>query len=147
VLRFANIVGARATHGVVVDFIRKLRRNAAELEVLGDGRQTKSYLHVKDLVDAVFVVLNKFDENKNVEIYNVGSPDQISVKRIAKIVCEEMGINKPVFKFKNSLKDGRGWKGDVKTMRLSIKKLTDLGWKPSLKSEDAIRLSCNELLR
>jgi len=144
-LRFANIVGARATHGVVVDFIRKLRRNAAELEILGDGRQIKSYLNVKDLMNAVFVVLNKFDESKVVEIYNVGSPDEISVKRIAEIVCEEVGVNEPVFRFNNSLKDGRGWKGDVKTMQLSIRKLTGLGWKPCLNSEEAIRLSCNEL--
>ena len=147
VLRLANIVGARATHGVVIDFIRKLRQNPRELEILGDGRQTKSYLHVKDLIDAVFVVLDKFGESKIAEIYNVGSPDQISVKRIAEIVCEEMGINKPVFRFNDSLKDGRGWKGDVKTMQLSIKKLVDLGWKPSLNSKEAIRLSCNELLK
>lgn len=147
ILRFANIVGSRATHGVVIDFINKLRRNPAELEILGDGKQTKSYLHVKDLIDAVFVVLENFDENRNVEIYNVGSPDQVNVIRIAEIVCEEMGINKPVFKFKISVKDGRGWKGDVKTMQLSIRKLMSLGWKPSLKSEQAIRLSCNELLK
>jgi len=146
-LRFANIVGSRATHGVVIDFINKLRQNPMELEILGDGKQTKSYLHVKDLIDAVFVVLENFNENNIVGIYNVGSPDQVNVIRIAEIVCEEMGINKPVFKFNISVKDGRGWKGDVKTMQLSIGKLMGLGWKPSLESEDAIRLSCNELLK
>jgi len=147
ILRFANIVGSRSNHGVVIDFVKKLRRNPAELEILGDGSQKKSYLHVKDLVNAFFVVLNGFHErNGMVEAYNVGSSDQVDVLRIAEVVCEEMRISKPRFRFNNAVEGGRGWKGDVKTMQLSIKKLLDLGWKPIYGSEDAIRLSCRELL-
>jgi UDP-glucose 4-epimerase len=132
---------------VVIDFVKKLRRNPAELEILGDGSQKKSYLHVKDLVNAFFVVLNGFHErNEIVEAYNVGSSDQVDVLRIAEIVCEEMRIAKPRFRFNSAVEGGRGWKGDVKTMQLSIKKLLDLGWKPVYRSEDAIRLSCRELL-
>src|SRR4030066_1016370 len=147
ILRFANIVGSRSNHGVVIDFVRKLRQNPDELEILGDGTQKKSYLHVKDLVNAFFVVLNRFNErNGIIEAYNVGSSDQVDVQRIAEVVCEEMRIARPKFKFNNTVEGGRGWKGDVKMMQLSIKKLMDLGGKPVYLSEDAIRTSCRELL-
>jgi len=146
-LRFANIVGSRSNHGVVVDFVRKLRQDSSELEILGDGTQRKSYLHVRDLVDAFFVVLGGLRKGGFVEAYNVGSLDQVDVVRIAQIVCEEMEIDKPRFRFNKAVKDGRGWKGDVKMMQLSIQKLLDLGWKPTLSSEEAIRLCCSELLK
>jgi UDP-glucose 4-epimerase len=145
ILRFANIVGLRTTHGVIVDFIEKLRRNPSELEVLGDGKQRKSYLHVKDLVSAIFKVMNNMDKSK-LEVYNVGSNDQVDVVRIASIVCEEMGIIRPKLRFNRCLKDGRGWKGDVKTMWLSTRKLQAVGWEPTLNSENTIRQSCHELL-
>jgi UDP-glucose 4-epimerase len=144
-LRFANVVGARAKHGVIVDFIRKLRQNAEELEILGDGKQKKSYLHVKDLVSAFFAVLPCLERTGGVEAFNVGSLDWVDVKRIAEIVCEEMGV-KPKFRFNNVLGDGRGWKGDVKTMQLSVEKIMGLGWKPKLTSEEAVRQSCIEIL-
>lgn len=144
-LRFANIVGSRATHGVVVDFIRKLKDNPLELEILGDGKQKKSYLHVKDLVGAFFAVFNDIDTNKYIEVYNVGSRDQVEVKRIAEIVSEEMRIARPKFVFRKASEDGRGWKGDVKAMQLSIGKIMGLGWQPSLCSEEAIRMCCSEL--
>ena len=144
-LRFANVVGARAKHGVIVDFIGKLKQNAEELEILGDGKQKKSYLHVKDLVNAFFAVLPCLEKAGCIEAFNVGSLDWVDVKRIAEIVCEEMDVN-PRFRFNDVLGDGRGWKGDVKAMRLSVEKLMSLGWKPSLNSEEAIRLGCRELL-
>jgi len=129
VFRLANIVGKRSTHGIVVDFIRKLRKNSEDLEVLGDGNQSKSYLHVKDLIDAIFLALKCFlDEKKTIEVYNVGSLDKVDVKRIAEIVCEEMGIHDVRFRFNDVLGDGRGWMGDVKTMLLSADKLLSLGW-------------------
>jgi UDP-glucose 4-epimerase len=146
-LRFANIIGARAEHGVVVDFVRKLKHNPEELEILGDGTQKKSYLHVKDLVSAFFAVLDHSGKNGMAQVFNVGSSDQVDVMCIAEIVCEEMGIRNPRFRFNNVLGDGRGWKGDVKTMHLSVERLKSLGWKPTLTSEEAIRLSCKELLR
>ena len=111
ILRFANIVGSRATHGVVMDFIRKLRQNPEELEILGDGKQEKSYLHVKDLISAIFVVLNSLDEKEVVEVYNIGSLDQVNVKRIAEIVCEEMGLQNVEFGLTGGVDCGRGWRG------------------------------------
>lgn len=145
-LRFANVVGARAKHGVIVDFIKKLRQNPVELEILGDGTQKKSYLHVNDLISAFFAVLPCLEKAGKVEVFNVGSLDWVDVKRIANIVCEEAKV-KPKFRFNDALGDGRGWKGDVKTMRLSVEKLMSLGWKPSLNSEEAIRLGCKEILQ
>ena len=145
-LRFANVVGLRSNHGVIVDFIHKLTKNPKELEILGDGNQAKSYLHIKDLISALFVVFDNVGQSGSVEAYNVGSLDQISVKLIAQLVCEEMHLEKPEFKFNNLLGDGRGWKGDVKIMQLSVEKLMKLGWTPSMQSEDAVRLCCKEML-
>ena len=145
-LRFANIVGSRARHGVVVDFVRKLREKPGELRVLGDGSQCKSYLHVSDLVDAFFAVMKSFGKSGRVEAYNVGSLDKVSVVRIAEIVCEELSLARPRFRFDASVEGGRGWKGDVKTMLLSVDKLLGLGWRPRLNSEEAVRRSCRELL-
>ena len=147
IFRLANIVGGRLTHGVIVDFIRKLRENPKELEILGDGNQTKSYLHIKDAFDAIFLALESFLKNeKTIEVYNVGSVDQVNIKRIAEIVGDEMGFRSLKLKFTGGIDGGRGWRGDVKAMLLSVDKLLALGWKPSLKSEEAIRLSCRELL-
>jgi len=145
--RFANVVGSRSNHGVVVDFVRKLRKSPGELEILGDGTQSKSYMHVKDLVDASFAVLNGFGKGGFVEVYNVGSLDQVDVKRIAEIVTEEMGLQNVEFRFTGGVDGGRGWRGDVKTMLLSVDKLLNLGWRPKLNSEEAVRQSCRELLK
>jgi UDP-glucose 4-epimerase len=136
-LRFANIVGPRAAHGVIVDFVRKLGENPRELEILGDGKQCKSYLHVSDLVGAFFAVMKSFGRAGSVEAYNVGSRDKVSVVRIAEVVCEEMGIAEPRIRLLDSVEGGRGWKGDVKMMLLSIDKLRGLGWEPVMNSEEA----------
>lgn len=145
IFRLANIVGGRTTHGVIADFVQKLRYDTDELEVLGDGTQTKSYLHVEDLVDAVLFALDNFLHKKNsVDVYNVGSPDKINVKRIAEIVVEEMRLRNVKLEFTGGVDGGRGWKGDVKTMQLSIRKMATLGWKPRYCSEVAVRKSCRE---
>jgi len=147
ILRFANVVGPRATIGVVVDFIRKLQEDHSHLEILGDGTQKKSYLYSDDCMDAIFCSLNRFLKGKEkVDIYNVGSPDQVSVTRIAQIVAEEMGIPEPKYVFTGGVDNGRGWKGDVKNMHLSIEKLRRIGWKPRYNSEEAVRMTTRILL-
>jgi len=147
VLRFANIVGPRATIGVIIDFIRKLKQNSGSLEILGDGTQKKSYLYIDDCLDAIFFALNGFLKGKEkVSVYNIGSTDQVAVKRIAQIVAEEMGIPPPKLVFTGGVDGGRGWKGDVKTMHLSIEKLLKAGWKPKFNSEEAVRLTARKLL-
>ncbi|MFQ6052312.1 MAG: NAD-dependent epimerase/dehydratase family protein [Candidatus Hydrothermarchaeota archaeon] len=143
IFRFANVVGERGTHGVIVDFIDKLRKNPRELEILGDGTQTKSYIHIKDCVDAILFGVEKARER--VEIYNIGSEDQITVKEIAEIVCNEMGLKNVRFKYTGGF-EGRGWKGDVKLMLLDIKKIKERGWKPKFNSREAIRDAVRSLL-
>lgn len=148
VLRFANVAGSRTTHGVVVDFIRKLRVNPNALEILGDGTQKKSYLYIEDCIDSVLKTTHDFLESKQiVEICNIGASDQLSVKRIAEIVVREMGLRNVRFTYTGGVDGGRGWFGDVKNMNLSVEKLLRRGWTPKYNSEQAIRLSTRALLR
>lgn len=140
ILRFANIVGPRQTHGVIVDFIRKLRSDPSMLEILGDGTQKKSYLHVKDLIAGMDKALKYLRHSgRRYEVYNIGNIDWISVKEIADLVVEEMGLAGVEYVYKPATPDGRGWAGDVKFMLLDVKKLMSLGWYPSLPSRDALR--------
>ncbi|MHA1594173.1 MAG: NAD-dependent epimerase/dehydratase family protein [Candidatus Baldrarchaeia archaeon] len=147
ILRYANIIGARSTHGVIVDFIRKLRHNPKELEILGDGTQRKSYLHVSDAVDATLHALDVFVEGSlPCDVYNIGSEDWISVREIADIIVEEIGLENVKYVYKPMTADGRGWPGDVKFMLLDISKIKGTGWKPRLNSRDAVRKTVRELL-
>jgi UDP-glucose 4-epimerase len=141
IFRLANIVGSRSTHGVVWDFIDKLRRNPDELEILGDGNQKKSYLYIDDCIEAMLVSTEKCSQER-VNMYNVGSEDWITVKEIAEIVCEEMRLN-PNFRFTGGK---RGWEGDVPLMLLDVSKLKKLGWRPKYKSRDAIKLQVHSNL-
>jgi len=146
-LRLGNVVGARAQHGVIADMIRKLKRDSNVLEILGDGTQKKSYIHVSDCVQATLFAIEKFIPTKSTfDAYNVSSPDQIDVKRIAEIVIEEMGLSDVGLKFTGGVDGGRGWLGDVKIMQLSIEKLKRLGWKAALNSEEAVRRATQEML-
>jgi len=148
ILRLANIVGPGANHGVIPDFIRKLQTNPNRLEVLGDGNQKKSYLHIDDCIDAMFHVTKTFLENKHkVDIYNIGSSDQITVKNIAKIIIEEMRLTDVDILFTGGVDGGRGWKGDIKNMHLSTEKLAKTRWNPKHNSEQAIRLATRSLLK
>jgi UDP-glucose 4-epimerase len=144
IYRLANIVGPRSRHGVIFDFVEKLRRSPEQLEILGDGTQTKSYLHVKDCIDAILLGLDK--SSAQVEIFNVGSEDQVDVKTVAQIVIEEMGLEGVKLVFTGGVDGGRGWKGDVKNMLLDITKLKTLGWKPRLNSRQAVREAAKSLL-
>lgn len=147
VFRLANIVGSRSTHGVIVDFINRLQKNPRELVILGDGTQNKSYLHIKDLVDATFVAFRSFLGNETpVEVYNVGSLDQVDVRRIAEAVTDEMSLKGVRFRFTGGVEGGRGWRGDVKAMLLSTNRLLGLGWRPRFSSQEAVHISCHKLL-
>jgi len=147
ILRLGNCVGERSGHGVIADFIKKLRADPTQLEVLGDGTQTKSYIHVSDFVKGAFIALEAFlRSDRRVDVYNLSSPDQVSVKRIAQIVIEESGLRNVKMKFTGGVDGGRGWFGDVKVMHLSVEKLQNQGWQPKFNSEQAIRLAAKELL-
>jgi len=139
IYRFANVIGERSNHGVIYDFINKLRKNPEELEILGDGNQTKSYIYIDDCIEAMLYGLKT---NEKVNIFNIGSEDQITVKEIAEIVSEEMGLN-PEFKFTGGK---RGWKGDVPLMLLSTERLKGLGWRPKYTSKEAVRKTAKALV-
>ncbi|MFZ0965353.1 MAG: SDR family NAD(P)-dependent oxidoreductase [Candidatus Bathyarchaeia archaeon] len=143
-LRFANIIGPKSKHGVIPDFINKLRKNEKELKILGDGTQCKSYLYIDDCVNAILTACEK--SNRQVEIFNVGSEDWVNVSRIAEIVVEEMSLKNVKFRFTSEVDEGRGWKGDVKKMLLDISRLKALGWKPKYKSEEAVRIATKHIL-
>jgi UDP-glucose 4-epimerase len=148
IVRFANIVGSRSRHGVIVDFIRKLRQDSRRLEILGDGTQKKSYMHIDDCVGAFVHLADRFLKSiERVEIFNIGTDDQVDVGKIASIVAEEMKLSGVKFAYTGGVDGGRGWLGDVKVMHLSIKKLLGSRWKPRCGSEEAVRLATRELLR
>lgn len=140
IFRFANIIGDRGTHGIIVDFINKLKKDNSQLEILGDGRQSKSYLHVRECVDAMMFVVNKGNDQSN--IFNIGSEDTISATRIGEIVAAQMGLD-PKFVYTGG---SQGWKGDVPKMMLSIEKLKELGWNPEMGSEENVRETVKALL-
>jgi UDP-glucose 4-epimerase len=142
IYRFANIVGDRGTHGVIFDFIRKLRTDPEKLTILGDGRQSKSYLHISDCVEAMLFVVENAREQVNV--YNIGSDDRFDVTGIARVVAGEMGLKDVAFEYTGG---DRGWKGDVPFMALSIGKIKALGWKPAHDSEASVRLCVKQLLK
>jgi UDP-glucose 4-epimerase len=144
ILRFANIIGLKSQHGVIPDFINKLRKNEKELEILGDGTQRKSYLYIDNCVDAILTACEK--GSSQVEILNVGSEDWVNVSRIAEIVVEEMSLKNVKFRFTGGVDEGRGWKGDVKKMLMDISRLKALGWKPKYKSEEAVRIATKHIL-
>lgn len=147
ILRYANIIGPRSTHGVIIDFINKLKKNSQELEILGDGTQRKSYLHVEDAVDATLHLLNYFiSTSEEYDIFNVGNDDWISVVEIANIIVEELGLKNVRYRYKPATPDGRGWLGDVKLMLLDISKLKSTGWKPKLSSREAVRKTVRQIL-
>jgi UDP-glucose 4-epimerase len=143
--RLANIIGPRSKHGVIYDFIEKLRFNPYELEILGDGTQAKSYLYVDDCVEAILFGFMK--SSHRVEVYNLGSEDQINVNSIAQIVVEEMGLKNVTFHYTGGVDGGRGWKGDVKYMLLEVDRLKTLGWRPKLSSVEAVMKTVKGMLR
>lgn len=144
IYRLANIVGPRSRHGVICDFIQKLRKNPRELEVLGDGTQSKSYLYISDCIEAMLLGFEK--SKTQVEIYNIGSEDMVDVKTIAQIVIDEMGLKNVELIFTGGVDGGRGWIGDVKNMLLDISKLKSIGWKPKLNSKQAVKETTRHLI-
>ena len=141
IFRFANIVGPRSTHGIIVDFINKLRNNPKSLEILGDGQQRKSYHHVYDCVDAILFAVENSREMAN--IFNIGSNDTINSTRIGEIVVKEMGLKDVTFSYTGGK---RGWKGDVPRMLLSIDKLQELGWEPAHSSQSSVVAATRNVL-
>jgi UDP-glucose 4-epimerase len=141
VLRPANIIGPRATHGVIYDFINKLKANPKTLSVYGDGRQSKSYLYVDDVISAIDLVWTKAREPINV--FNVSSDTYITVQEIAEIVIDAMGLTGTEIVYSGG---DRGWKGDVPVVRLDTARIEALGWKTRFTSREAVQRTVADIL-
>ncbi len=140
--RFANVVGPKQTHGVGYDFLRKLKENPNYLEVLGNGTQTKSYIYVTDVVDAV---LHANEHSKSdYDVYNVSTLDYVTVKEIARLAIKASGLKEDLVKINYGSSD-RGWKADVPKIFLDSKKLRSLGWSSSFTSREALSMSLDSM--
>ena len=139
--RFANIVGPRGTHGVIYDFIHKLKADPSRLEVLGNGLQEKSYMSAHDCVQAMVHLID--NTGADVNLYNLGTGDTCSVRKIAEIVIEESGFEGVSIDYTGG---DRGWAGDVPKTSLNVDNLFDTGFRPEMMSEDAIRHTANALI-
>ena len=142
IFRFANVIGRRSNHGVIFDFIKRLKSNPKELEILGDGTQTKSYVYIDDCIEGMLFGEEKAEND--FEVFNLGSEDKINVREIADLVIDDLELKDVRRRFTGGY-EGRGWKGDVKFMQLSIDKIKKLGWKPTYNSEEAVKKTVSEL--
>jgi UDP-glucose 4-epimerase len=134
--RFANVVGPRQTHGVTYDFVRKLMDNPAELPILGDGRQSKSYIHVDDVIGAMFLLEER--GFSGFDVFNAGTLDYLTVTDIADMVVERLGLSDVRYAYSGG---NRGWRGDVPVVRFDTSKIRALGWSNRLTSREAIAAS------
>ena len=141
IFRFPNVVGSRATHGAIYDFVQKLKANPAELEVLGDGTQEKPYFHVADLVEAMLFITDHAAEPLN--YFNIGTADSVtSVRAIAETVVRRMAPGAAIRYTGGS----KGWVGDVPRFNYCIDKLRKLGWAPKLTSDQAMQRAVEEIV-
>jgi|TARA_B110000444_G_scaffold261217_1_gene311874 UDP-glucose 4-epimerase len=148
VLRFANVVGPNQTHGVGYDFLRNLYNSPSSLKILGDGTQTKSYIHISDVLQAInLMLLQLFDNNndKKYDVYNVATGDYITVNKIADITCSILELNSDNVSYEYTGGD-RGWKGDVPKIKFDCSKIYKIGWKSKMNSSEAIKNSLLSML-
>lgn len=141
VFRFANVVGPRQTHGVVYDFVRRLAKDPTRLKILGDGTQSKPYIHVEDVLEAFDLLEQR--QSSGYEIFNVATDDFLTVREVADIVCERMGATGVRYEFTGGK---RGWKADVPVYRLDAGKIRRLGWRPQRNSREAVAAAADAIL-
>jgi UDP-glucose 4-epimerase len=139
--RFGNVVGARMGHGVIFDFIQKLKRNPKELEILGDGNQEKNYFLVEDCIDGMLFAYQ--NTNKPYDVFTLGCNSTVKVRVIGRIVAEEMGLKDVKYRFTGGK---RGWPGDAPYVIFDTSKMERLGWKVKYTSEEAVRIAAKRLL-
>ena len=144
IYRFGNVVGPKPTHGVIYDFVRRLLADPTRLTVLGDGTQAKPYIYVEDCLDGMeFGVANA---REHVNVYNLSVEDQTSVRQITDWTIETMGIDRASIDVQYG-EGPRGWRGDVPQVKLDTRRMTALGWKPTLSSHEAVRKTIEDVVR
>jgi UDP-glucose 4-epimerase len=144
VFRFGNVVGSRQTHGVALDFARKLLNDPTRLDILGDGNQSKSYIHVFDVLSAVLTANER--TTKRFEAYNVATGDYITVREIAELAVTSLGLDPATVRFEFA-GGTRGWKGDVPIVRLNTARIRSLGWECQRTSQQALEEALHTLIR
>jgi len=143
VFRFGNVIGARQTHGVGYDFVHKLREDPTKLTILGDGAQSKSYIHVTDVLAAVLLAHQRVEQP--FAVFNVATGDYATVRDIADITVEALGLDPAAVTYEFT--GGRGgWKGDVPIVRLNTDRIQSLGWRCQLRAHAALRRAADELV-
>lgn len=142
IFRFGNVVGGQMWHGVIYDFIQKLKNNPSELEILGNGLQEKNYFMIEDCLDGMFHAFN--NSRSQYDVYNLGCESYITVTRIAEVVVEEMGLKNVKFRYTGGK---RGWPGDATTVHFNIDKMKKLGWNTRFTSEGAVREAAKRLIK
>ena len=141
IFRFPNVIGPRLTHGVVYDFVKKLRNNPKELEILGNGTQGKPYIYVTDLVNAIVKLTEQFEPG--LDVFNISVMSEgTSVTHIAEIVVDVLGLSDVEFRYTGG---DRGWEGDVPRFKYDISKVLATGWKPEYTSDEAVRKAAQAL--
>jgi len=140
--RFGNVVGPRQTHGVGFDFVRRLLADPSQLRILGDGSQSKSYVHVEDVVNAVLLANQK--STKPFDVFNVATGDYITVAEIARLAVEVVGLPAESVRFEYT-GGNRGWKGDVPVVRINTDRIKSLGWVCQRNSREALCVSMQSL--
>ncbi len=133
IFRFVSFTGPRYTHGVIYDFIKKLRDDPGELKILGNGKQKKSYLHVEDGVNAIMHAIEKSHDKIN--IFNLGNTEYMNVVDLANIVCDKLDLHNVNYSFTGG---SRGWVGDTPFVHLDTGRIRNLGWKPRYSIREAI---------
>jgi UDP-glucose 4-epimerase len=141
IFRFGNIVGKFPTHGVIYDFVQKLRRDPTRLQILGDGTQAKPYVHVEDCLDGMMFGYENVRDRIN--CFNLAVRDQTSVNEIAQWTMEAMGIAPAHVRIERG-SEPRGWRGDVAQVRLDTRRMEALGWKPKMSSREAVQRAIRE---
>lgn len=142
--RFGNVVGARQTHGIGYDFMRRLRHKPDHLQILGDGSQSKSYVHVGDIIHAVFMVLER--EAAPYQTYNVATGDYITVNEIATLAIKTAGLDEASIRLEYT-GGYRGWRGDVPIVRLNTDRIRALGWSNRMNCAEALQTSMHDMLK
>ena len=139
--RFANVVGPNQTHGVAYDFIKRLHADPTTLHILGDGRQSKSYVHVDDVLDAMLFAYDL--GGGGYDVFNVATQDYVTVRQIADMVVASLGLRDVKYTFAGG---DRGWKGDVPVVRFDTNKLRALGWTHRRTSVEALQHAIDSMI-
>jgi UDP-glucose 4-epimerase len=141
IFRFPNVIGPNLTHGVIYDFIKKLKKNDKVLEILGDGEQKKPYIYIDDLIAAMKFIV--FDYEPGVNIYNIGVEGTTSVTKIADLICEAMDLKNVQYVYTGGKS---GWKGDIPIFQYDLSKIRKRGWSAQYNSTQAVKITIKKVL-